>query len=85
MTFPTVIVMSKTVFDGLSAEDQEIVKQAMDNAVDWGVEQAIEREKSNLETLKAAGVEVVESIDTAPFQAVSDECTQLNFLINLIS
>ncbi|HWK21767.1 MAG TPA: TRAP transporter substrate-binding protein [Ureibacillus sp.] len=72
-TFPTVIVMSQKVFDGLSAEDQEIVKKAMKTAVDWGIEEAIKREKSNLETLKAAGVEVLEEVDSTKFQAVSDE------------
>ncbi|RHW40091.1 TRAP transporter substrate-binding protein [Lysinibacillus yapensis] len=73
MTFPTVIVMSQKIYDELSPEDQDIVKQAMKTAVDWGVEEAVKREASNLETLKAAGVEVQESIDTAPFQAVTDE------------
>lgn len=73
MTFPTVIVMSQQSFDGLSAEDQEIVKEAMKNAVDWGVKEAIAREQSNLETLKEAGVEVLESVDTAAFQSVTDE------------
>ncbi|TSI03574.1 TRAP transporter substrate-binding protein [Lysinibacillus sp. BW-2-10] len=73
MTFPTVIVVSQSVYDQLPAEDQEIVKQAMKTAVDWGVQEAVAREKANLETLKAAGVEVLEDIDNAPFQAVSDE------------
>lgn len=73
MTFPTVIVMSQQIYDQLSPEDQEIVKQAMKTAVDWGVQEAIKREQTNLETLKAAGVEVLENVDTTPFQAVSDE------------
>lgn len=73
MTFPTVIVMSQQSFDGLSAEDQEIVKEAMKNAVDWGVKEAIAREQSNLETLKDAGVEVLETVDTSAFQSVNDE------------
>lgn len=73
MTFPTVIVMSQQAYDGLAPEDQELVKQAMKTAVDWGVEEAVKREASNLETLKAAGVEVLEEIDTANFQQVSDQ------------
>ncbi|KOY82310.1 TRAP transporter substrate-binding protein [Lysinibacillus macroides] len=73
MTFPTVIVMSQSVYDQLPTEDQEIVKQAMKTAVDWGVQEAVAREKANLETLKSAGVEVLEEIDTTPFQAVSNE------------
>lgn len=72
-TFPTVIVMSKQVYDSLSPEDQEIVKTALKNAVDWGIQEAIKREESNLQTLKDAGVEVLENIDTTKFQAVSDE------------
>lgn len=72
-TFPTVIVMSQAVYDQLPAEDQDIVKQAMKTAVDWGIQEAITREQANLETLKEAGVEVLETVDTAPFQAVSDE------------
>lgn len=72
-TFPTVVVMSQKVFDDLSPEDQEIVKKAMKTAVDWGAEEAIKREASNLETLKSAGVEVLESIDTTPFEAISNE------------
>ena len=73
MTFPTVIVMSQKIYDELSPEDQEIVKQAMKTAVDWGVEEAVKREASNLETLKTAGVEVLEQIDTAEFQEVTDQ------------
>jgi tripartite ATP-independent transporter DctP family solute receptor len=73
MTFPTVIVMSEQVYNSLSEEDQEIVKTAMKNAVDWGVQEAIKREESNLQTLKDAGVEVLESIDTSKFQKVTDE------------
>jgi len=72
MTFPTVVVMSQQVFDGLAPEDQELVKEAMKTAVDWGAEEAIKRENSNLEALKTAGVEVLEEIDTAKFQEVTD-------------
>lgn len=73
MTFPTVIVMSKQVFDSLTEEDQEIVKTAMKNAVDWGIQEAIKREETNLQTLKDAGVNVLENIDTSKFQNVTDE------------
>ncbi|MFC5541782.1 MAG: TRAP transporter substrate-binding protein [Bacilli bacterium] len=73
MTFPTVIVMSKQVYDSLSPEDQEMIRTALKNAVDWGVQEAIKREESNLQTLKDAGVEVLENIDTSAFQTVTDE------------
>lgn len=73
MTFPTVVVMSQKIFEGLSAEDQEIVKTAMKNAADWGAQESISREQTNLETLKAAGVEVLENIDTAKFETITTE------------
>lgn len=73
MTFPTVLVMSQKIFDGLSAEDQEIVKTAIKNAADWGAQESIKREQTNLEALKAAGVEVLENVDTAKFEAITTE------------
>lgn len=68
LTFPTVIVMSKASFNKLSAEDQEIVKQAIKTAVDWGVQEALKREQENLETLKQAGVKVSELSDISAFE-----------------
>lgn len=73
MTFPAVAIMGQAAFDGLSAEDQEIVKTAMKNAADWGVQQAIERENTNLQTLKDAGVEVLEEIDPAAYADVTKQ------------
>lgn len=73
MTFPTVIVMSKAVYDSLTPEDQEIIRTAMKNAVDWGVQEAIRREESNLQALKDAGIEVLEEIDPSKFQTVTNE------------
>ena len=70
-TFPSVVVMSKVVFDGLSAEDQKIVQDALATAAEWGVSEAIAREASNLETLKAAGVKVQEEIDVKQFADIS--------------
>lgn len=70
-TFPSVVVMSKVVFDGLSAEDQKIVQDALATAADWGVQEAIARETKNLEALKAEGVQVQETVDATKFDAVS--------------
>lgn len=69
-TFPTVIVMSQASYNKLSAEDQEIVKTAIKNAVDWGVQEAINRESANLETLKQAGVKVEELTDATSFESM---------------
>lgn len=73
MTFPAVIVMGQPSYDKLSAEDQEIVKEAMQKAVDWGIQESIAREESNLQTLKDSGVNVVEMTDSSAFDAISQE------------
>lgn len=59
-TFPGVIVMSEKIFDSLSEKDQQIVRKAMDSAVDWSVQEAINREESNLRKLKEEGLEIKE-------------------------
>jgi tripartite ATP-independent transporter DctP family solute receptor len=73
MAFPSVVVMSKEVFDSLPIEDQEIVKEAMDAAVNWGIEDAIQREKDNLEFLEQNGLNIVDDFDTQSFKSVQEE------------
>jgi tripartite ATP-independent transporter DctP family solute receptor len=73
MTFPAVIVMSKASYGKLSAEDQKIVTEAMKAAVDWGIQEAITREKANLEEVKAKGVNVIELADKEGFKAIEEE------------
>ncbi|WP_209123591.1 TRAP transporter substrate-binding protein [Alkalihalobacillus sp. BA299] len=73
MAFPAVVVMSKGVFDSLSAEDQEIVKEAMQAAVDWGIEDAINREQDNLEFLKQEGLNIIDGLDTSAFTSIQGE------------
>ncbi|WP_227937437.1 TRAP transporter substrate-binding protein [Alkalihalobacillus deserti] len=73
MQFPAVAVMSQKVFESLSPEDQEIVKEAMEAAVEWGVEDAIQREKGNLEFVKQEGLNIVEDFDTASFKPIQDQ------------
>ncbi|ONK22202.1 C4-dicarboxylate ABC transporter substrate-binding protein [Bacillus sp. VT-16-64] len=75
MTFPTVVVMSKQVYEGLSEEDRKIVKEAMTNAVNWGVEEAIAREEKNLEELKKLGVKVEELKDPSLFDSTKKTIT----------
>lgn len=72
-TFPTVIVMSQVVYDSLPAEDQEIVREALNKAVEWGIQQAIERETTNLEKLKAEGVQVLEEVDVTQFEEITNK------------
>ncbi|MFC0559460.1 TRAP transporter substrate-binding protein [Halalkalibacter alkalisediminis] len=73
MAFPSVVVMSQKVFDSLSVEDQQIVKEAIEAAVDWGVEDAIQREKENLEFLQQAGLNIIDDFDTTSFKPVQEQ------------
>ncbi len=64
---PEVLVMSKTSWDGLSPEDQELVRQAAKDSVPimrelWAASEA-ESERKVIE----AGVEVIKDIDKTPF------------------
>ncbi|WP_245844017.1 TRAP transporter substrate-binding protein [Oceanobacillus rekensis] len=72
-TFPTVIVMSQESYSKLSEEDQQIVRTALSKAVDWGIEEAISREESNLQTLIDEGVQVEELEDTSSFESIITE------------
>lgn len=73
MAFPAVVVASKVNFEKLSAEDQAIVEEAMKNAIDWGIEEAIKNETANIEELKGMGVNVYELEDAASFEKVKEE------------
>jgi TRAP-type C4-dicarboxylate transport system substrate-binding protein len=64
-----VLVMSKAAFDKLTPEDQEIVRQAAKDSVPFNREKWAEREKASEEKVRAAGVEIVDDIDKAPFVA----------------
>ena len=69
MIVPEVLVMSKTAFDKLTPEDQEIVRQAAKDSVPFNREKWAERETASEEKVRAAGVEIIEDIDKAPFIA----------------
>ena len=69
MIVPEVLVMSKTAFDKLTPEDQEIVRQAAKDLVPFNREKWAEREAASEEKVRAAGVEIVDDIDKAPFIA----------------
>lgn len=69
MMVPEVLVMSKTSWDKLPPEDQEIVRQAAQDAIPFNREKWAAREKESEEKIRAAGVEIVTDIDKAPFVA----------------
>jgi len=64
---PEVLVMSKTSWDKLSAEDQAIVRQAAKDSVAHMRELWQAREAASEQKVRAAGVEIITDIDKTPF------------------
>lgn len=64
---PEVLVMSKTAFEKLSPEDQEIVRQAARDSVPVMRELWEAREQESEARVREAGVEIVTDIDKTPF------------------
>ncbi|WOI57586.1 TRAP transporter substrate-binding protein [Palleronia sp. LCG004] len=64
---PEILVMSKTSFDALSPEDQELVRQAAKDSVPIMREAWAEREATSEQQVRDAGVEVITEIDKQPF------------------
>lgn len=66
---PEVLVMSKMTWDKLTPEDQEAVRAAAAESVPFNREKWAAQEKASEEKVRAAGVEIVDDIDKAPFVA----------------
>lgn len=66
---PEVLVMSKTSWDKLSADDQALVRQAAKDAVPVMRELWEAREIASEKKVRAAGVEIISDIDKGPFIA----------------
>ena len=64
---PEVLTMSKITFDGLSAEDQDLVRQAARDSVPVMRELWAEREAASEAIVREAGVEIITDIDKTPF------------------
>ncbi|OCW59245.1 C4-dicarboxylate ABC transporter [Hoeflea olei] len=64
---PEVLVMSKKSWDKLSAEDQEVVRQAARESVPVMRELWVAQEKKSEDKVRAAGSEIVTDIDKTPF------------------
>ncbi|MDA3129052.1 TRAP transporter substrate-binding protein [Aliibacillus thermotolerans] len=73
MTWPAVVMMSQESYSNLSEEDQQIVEEAMSAAVEWGIQEAIQREESNLEEVEAQGITVHHLEDAGAFDEVTKE------------
>ncbi|USG64338.1 TRAP transporter substrate-binding protein [Brevibacillus ruminantium] len=72
-SFPGVFVTSKAAFDKLSPEDQKIVNESIEAALEWGNQESIAREKSTLEELKTKGVTITELSNKDTFNTVRDQ------------
>ncbi|WP_186388096.1 MULTISPECIES: TRAP transporter substrate-binding protein [unclassified Stappia] len=64
---PEVLVMSKKSWDKLSAEDQEIIRQAAKDSVPHMRKLWAEREAASEAKIREAGVQIVSEIDKTPF------------------
>lgn len=64
---PEVLVMSKQSWDGLTPEDQELIRQAARDSVPVMREMWAEREQQSEDQVRAAGVEIISDIDKTPF------------------
>lgn len=64
---PEILVMSKSSYDKLSAEEQQMVRDAAKASVPVMRELWVAREKASEAKVRAAGVEVIEGIDKQPF------------------
>ncbi|MCM3411860.1 TRAP transporter substrate-binding protein [Metabacillus litoralis] len=73
MIFPEVALGSKAVFDKLSEEDQQIVREAMDAAVEWGVQEGVKLENSRVDEIKEQGVNVTTLSDADKLEPIITE------------
>ena len=65
---PEVLLFSKKVWDGLSADEQKALRQAAKESVPYMRKLWDQREEQSLATVKAGGAQIIE-VDKAPFQA----------------
>lgn len=75
MPFPGVIVASKRWWDKLSDEDKQDILTAFERAERWGVDQQIEAEIKNLESLKKDGALVMD-VDVSALEKAGEEMVQ---------
>jgi len=66
---PYYLVIAKSVYDGLSADDQKLVRECAEEACYWNFNELWEElETENTALIKSKGVTFVEDIDIAAFQ-----------------
>ena len=67
---PLIVVMNKAKFDALSPELQNAMIEAAKEAGQYQRDLNVKNEKEIITNLQKQGVEVIEKVDTQPFQAV---------------
>lgn len=65
---PAVVMFSKSVFDTLPAEYQDILKEEAKTAGDKVRELSTKADTESLQVVKDAGMEVIEDVDVQPFR-----------------
>lgn len=65
---PEVLLVSKTVWDKLSAEDQEIIRQAALDSIDYQREKWAEYEQASEDAVREAGSVITAVTDIKPWQ-----------------
>ncbi|MDQ0253301.1 tripartite ATP-independent transporter DctP family solute receptor [Evansella vedderi] len=71
MAFPSVAIMSRQTRDSLSEEDIAIVDEALATAIEWGIQDQIQREIDNLEYLKEQGLNIIDFNNTNAFDSIN--------------
>lgn len=67
---PLIVVMNKAKFDALSPQLQQALVESAKEAGQYQRQLNLENEKGIIEKLQKTGVEVIETVDTAPFKAI---------------
>lgn len=77
---PLIVVMNKAKFDALSPELQNAMVEAAKEAGQYQRDLNVKNEKEIITNLQKQGVEVIEKVDTQPFQAVIAEQVRKSFV-----
>ncbi|WGE83301.1 TRAP transporter substrate-binding protein [Actinobacillus equuli] len=77
---PLIVVINKAKFDALPAEQQKALSEAALEAGKYQRQLNLDNEQGIIEKMKKAGVEFVETLDTAPFKAAVEGETRKAFI-----
>ncbi|WP_424585441.1 TRAP transporter substrate-binding protein [Volucribacter amazonae] len=77
---PLIVVMNKAKFDGLSPELQTAILEAAKEAGAYQRQLNEQNEQDLLDKMRQQGVEVIETVDVAPFKAIIEEQVRKSFI-----